>query len=180
MYPSEIVLPITQPETEWVRGRALQKMSPQRNHARVQLAFGSVLSDWARGRGEVGTEWRFRIAIPGEARRPLVPDIAFVAIERLRGLTEAELQVPTFAPTVAVEVLSPGDDPRDVAHKVDTYLRGGSGLVIVIDPATRSLRLHDDVQPQELGAEETLRHARLPEFELALGPFFARALDLPT
>lgn len=180
MHAPEIVLPITQPETEWVRGRALQKMSPQRNHARVQLAFGSALSDWARGRGEVGTEWRFRIAVPGEARRPLVPDIAFVAVERLRGLTEAELQVPTFAPTVAVEVLSPGDDPRDVAHKVDTYLRGGSDLVIVIDPATRTMRSHDEIRTWDFGAGDTLRHARLPAFELALEPFFARALDLPT
>lgn len=115
----EIVLPITDPETEWVRGRALQKMSPKRNHARVQLAFGSALANWARGRGEVGTEWRFRIAVPGEARRPLVPDIAFVAFDRLRGLGEDDVQTPAFAPNVAVEVLSPGDDPRDTADKVD-------------------------------------------------------------
>jgi len=82
----EIVLPITEPETEWVRGRALQKMSPQRDHARVQMKLAGALDGWARGRGEVGTEWRFRIALAGEPRRPLVPDIAFVASERLRAL----------------------------------------------------------------------------------------------
>ncbi len=32
----EIVLPETKPETEWVRGRALQKVSPRYRHARCQ------------------------------------------------------------------------------------------------------------------------------------------------
>jgi len=32
----EIVLPETKPETEWVRGRALQKMSPMRDHSLIQ------------------------------------------------------------------------------------------------------------------------------------------------
>jgi Uma2 family endonuclease len=33
----EIVLPETKPETEWVRGRPLQKVSPQRTHSRLPL-----------------------------------------------------------------------------------------------------------------------------------------------
>jgi len=28
--------------------------------------------------GEVATEWRFRVAVPGEPRRPLVPDLLIV------------------------------------------------------------------------------------------------------
>ena len=131
----EIVLPITDPETEWVRGRPLQKVSPRRNHARLQMKFATALDAALGTLGEAGTEWRFRIAVPGEPRRPLVPDVAFVAFELLRGRTEADIQAPDFAPTVAVEVLSPGDDPRDMASKVDVYLRGGSALVIVVDPA---------------------------------------------
>ena len=58
----EIVLPATKPETEWVRGRALQKMSPQRDHSRLQGMLNSALMQWAEGRGEVGPEWRFRVA----------------------------------------------------------------------------------------------------------------------
>lgn len=92
MPADEIVLPITEPETEWVRERPLQKVSPKRNHARVQAKLSSALDAWSRGRGEVGTEWRFRIAVPGEPRRPLVPDIAFVAFERLRGLGVDDIQ----------------------------------------------------------------------------------------
>lgn len=64
----EIVLPQTEPEMEWVSGRALQKVSPQRTHARLQGALTVRLDTWAQGRGEVGPEWRFRIAPPGEVR----------------------------------------------------------------------------------------------------------------
>lgn len=179
MSTAEIVLPITKPETEWVRGRAVRKVSPTRDHARLQGEFFVALNAWSRGRGEVGPEWRFRIEPPGERRRPLVPDIAFIRVERLRGLTHAELQAPAFAPDVAVEILSPGDDLRDLAAKVDVYLRAGTALVLVVDPATRTVRLCDANGSVMLTAADTLRHAALPEFELALGPLFATALDLP-
>src|ERR1700741_2355701 len=48
----EIVLPETEPETEWILGEPLQKVSPKRDHARLQAAFGSALGTWAEGRGE--------------------------------------------------------------------------------------------------------------------------------
>jgi len=172
----EIVLPITEPETEWVRGRALQKMS----QTRLQTKIATALDLWSRGRGEVGTEWRFRVAPPGEPLRPLVPDISFVSVERLRGLGHEAIQAPAFAPTVAVEILSPRDNPLDVAAKVAVYLRGGSSLVIVVDPNARTMTLHDANGATKLTSSDVLRHSALPDFELALGPLFSAALDLPT
>jgi Uma2 family endonuclease len=175
----EIVLPETKPETEWVRGRAKQKVSPTYAHARVQSRFAAALDAYAGNRGRVGTEWRFRIAPPGELRRPLVPDVSYVRMDRLRSVPREEIEIPAFAPDVAVEVLSPGDDPRDVADKVDVYLRAGVRLVIEIDPRNRRARLHDGSCATDLGEHDVLRHPVLPGFELALGPFFSEALDLP-
>ena len=43
----EIVLPEAKPETEWVRGRALQKVSPQRDHSLLQVALAVQLNRWA-------------------------------------------------------------------------------------------------------------------------------------
>lgn len=173
----EIVLPITEPETEWVRGRALRKLSPTRDHGRVQLVFAAALDAWARGRGEVATEWRFRLAVAGDVRRPLVPDIAFVAVERLRGSSREKLQAPEFAPTVAVEVLSPGDDPLDVASKVDVYLGAGSALVVLVDPIARTMSLCDRERTRALAEGSTFRHNALPGFNLSLTELFATALD---
>jgi Uma2 family endonuclease len=144
------------------------------------MLLGLELHRWSQGRGEVATEWRFRIAPPGEVRRPLVPDIAFVANDLLRGLSHEDVQSPTFAPTVAVEILSAGDDPRDVASKIDVYLRAGTALVIIVDPARRTLTAHDSAQTAAFSAPETFRHQDLAGFELALEPFFSEALDLPS
>ncbi len=173
----EIVLPETKPETEWVRGRALQKMSPMRDHALIQGEFILRLKLWARGRGEVGPEWRFRIAVPGEARRPLVPDVSYVAAELLRGLTHDEKQAPAFAPTLAIEILSLGDRKADVDSKIDVYLKGGSALVLVVDTRARTILVCDGNPPKLLGGDDVLTHAALPEFTLHLREFFATALD---
>ena len=179
MATDEIVLPFTKPETEWIRGRAVRKVSPKRDHSRVQGQFLVALIGWSRGRGEVAPEWRFRIAVPGEPRRPLVPDVAFVRYERMRGLSHDEIQAPDFAPNVAIEVFSPGDKRLDVASKIDVYLGAGCELAIVAYPGTRTMALHDPRSSTTLSADATLRHAALPGFELSLRDFFAEALDLP-
>ncbi len=107
MQPNEIDLPETKPETEWVRGRALQKVSPTPNHSFLQLALATALGTWAKGKGKVGSEWRFRITPPGKITRPLVPDVAYVRREQLIGLSDNELQASRFAPDAAFEILSP-------------------------------------------------------------------------
>jgi len=176
MQTGEIFLPTTKPETEWVRGRALQKMSPTRMHALLQTAVMIVLREWAGERGDVLTEWRFRIAVPEEPRRPLVPDVAFVRYDRLRGLSDEDVEVPPFAPDVAIEILSSGDRAIDVDSKIDVYLRGGGSLVLVIDPKRRTIRAVDSETDRTLASEETFTHAALPGFMLGVGPFFESAL----
>lgn len=168
----EIVLPATKPETEWVRGRALQKMSPQRDHSRLQGMLNSALMQWAEGRGEVGPEWRFRVAPPSEMRRPLVPDVAYVSNERLRPLSYEELQVPPLSPDVAVETLSPNDRRIDIDDKISTYLRAGSSLVIVVDADKRIVKLHDGSTTALLGESDAIEHASLPGFRYSVADLF--------
>lgn len=179
MATSEILLPETKPETEWVRGRALQKMSPTRDHSLLQGAMTTALSAWAGGRADVGPEWRFRVAPPGEPARPLVPDVALVAVDRLRGLSGRDLQIPQFAPDVAVEILSPDDRREDVDDKLSTYLAAGCSLVIVVDPVLRQVELHDPAGVAGLGRDADLVHAALPGFSLSLEGLFA-TIDPPT
>ena len=161
---SEIVLPPSTPELEWVRGRALQKVSPQRTHSRLQAALTMQLDRWATGRGEVGPEWRFRVAPPGEMRRPLVPDVAYVSYERLRPLSDEEIELPPLAPDVAVEILSPDDRRADVDDKIDVYLRAGSSLVLVVDPRRRTVELHDRDGVRVLDESCVIAHSALPGF----------------
>jgi Uma2 family endonuclease len=169
----EIVLPETKPETEWVRGRPLQKVSPQRTHSLLQGALTTELRRWAAERGEAGPEWRFRVAPPGEIRRPLVPDVAYVSNERLRPLSDADLEVPPLAPDVVVEILSSDDRRVDVDDKIDTYLRAGSYLVMVVDPLARIVELHDRSGITRLDESAAIEHTALPEFSYPVRDLFA-------
>lgn len=173
MAPHEIMLPETKPETEWVRGRPLQKVSPQRTHSLLQGALTVELNRWASGRGEVGPEWRFRVAPPGEVRRPLVPDVAYVSNERLRPLNNEEVEIPPIAPDVAVEILSPDDRRVDLDDKIDVYLRAGSSLVIVVDPKLRVVELHDPDKTERLDETRAIEHSELPGFSYSVRDLFA-------
>jgi Uma2 family endonuclease len=68
------------------------------------------------------------------------PDVAFVAAERVPG--RAPLGFFDGAPDLAVEVLSPEDDPRAVLDRVGEYQKAGARLVWVIDPDRRSAAVH--------------------------------------
>ncbi len=174
----EIVLPETKPETEWVRGRARQKVSPTYDHSALQGLLFMALRIWADdgGHGRVGTEWRFRVAPPGAVVRPLVPDVAYLSYADLAADAARELvQVPLGAPTVAVEVLSPDDRRPDVEHKIATYLAAGTSAVIVVDPHRETIAVHDAGGVRALRAGDILTHSALPGFALDAGALFARA-----
>jgi Uma2 family endonuclease len=130
------------------------------------------LNRWAAGKGEVGTEWRFRVAPPGEVRRPLVPDIAYVSYERLRILSDEELQIPPLAPDVAVEILSPDDRRIDVDDKIGTYLCAGASLVIVVDPQERTVELHDRNGIAKIGEDGAIAHNALAGFRYPVDELF--------
>jgi Uma2 family endonuclease len=170
----EIVLPETKPATEWVRGRALQKVGPQDPHARAQLRLGSALVRWADsgGFGRVGSEWEFRVTPPHEATRPLVPDIAFLSFERLGFEQRDEALIPRTAPDVAIEIVSPGDQHADIQDKVRTYLAAGTKLVLLADPRDRTFTAHDPDHVQRFAAHDTFRHPALPGFSIEVGAVF--------
>jgi len=175
----EIVLPQTKPETEWVRGRALQKVSPTYWHAALQGLIVAALLEWADagGYGRVGTEWRFRVTPPGGRTRPLVPDVAYLSYAALPADAPPELfQVPLASPTVAVEILSPDDRPRDVVDKIDTYLAAGSAAVLVVDPDEQAITIHERAGAAVLRRCDTLTHSALPGFMLDVATLFERAL----
>jgi Uma2 family endonuclease len=173
----EIVLPPAKPALEWVNGRVLQKVSPQRKHALAQSRFAAALDAWAqmRGSGVVGTEWECRIAPPGEIRRPLVPDVAYVSYERIPFERFDEADIPRVAPNAVVEVLSSGDRLPDVEEKVRVYLAGGTSVVFLVDTEFRTVTIRDGSQSSIVGRDQDVRHAGLPGFTMPARHLF----DLP-
>jgi Uma2 family endonuclease len=172
----EIVLPETKPALEWVNGRVLQKVSPRRKHARAQAVFASALLTWARARGcgEVGTEWEFRIAPPGERRRPLVPDVAYLSYDRVPFENESESEIPRVSPDALVEVLSPGDRKADVEEKVCVYLAAGASVLFLVDTTKQIVTSIDCSGRHAFTLDDDLRHEALPEFSMPVRQLFDR------
>ena len=168
----EIVLPETKPETEWLRGRAVRKMSPRWDHARLQAWWLRELSAWAADRGYVLPEWRFRITPPGEATRPLIPDVAYLAYDRLGDADESTVQTPLVPPNVVVEIRSPGDRRADVEDKAATFVRAGAELVILVNPRTRTVIAIDATERRIFSGGDSFVHATLPGFTFALSVMF--------
>src|SRR5271170_6780975 len=129
------------PYIEYLAGRAVPKVSPKRRHGIVQGRLWAMLSELARGRGDVATEWR--CYIPAEPRRTsLVPDVAFISNQRLAPLTDDEREMPPFAPDIAVEVRSEDDKRKNLDWKVAAYLRHGAVLVLDVLPLERKIFAH--------------------------------------
>lgn len=172
---SEIILPETKPETEWVRGRALRKVSPTYRHGRLQSLLSRMLTDWAEGRGRVASEWRFRVNPPGEAIRPLVPDVAYLTYARLAREDDEAAQTPLGAPDVAVEILSPDDRTTDTDDKIATYLRAGCSLIVVVDPELETVVAIDVGGRAVFALGEVFRHAALDGFTIDVAELFDAA-----
>jgi Uma2 family endonuclease len=170
----EIMLPETKPAMEWVNGRALQKVSPQRKHALAQGTFFIALYGWAmrEGSGRVGTEWEFRIAPPGEIRRPLVPDVAYLSYDRVPYESAAQADIPRVAPDVVVEILSPGDRPADVEEKLRAYLAAGSAVVFLVDTAAQTVTARAVSGQRIFSAQENLTDSMLPGFSMPVRGLF--------
>ena len=169
-------MPEMKPALEWVNGRALQKASPQRKHAVAQGRFSGALDAWAcdHGSGEVGTEWEFRIAPPGEARRPLVPDVAYLSYDRVPFEDDAAADIPRVAPDAVVEVLSPRDRRRDVSEKIRVYLAAETSVVFLVDTTDQVVTVCDSQGRERFGATDIVKHASLPGFALQVQTLFER------
>lgn len=174
MHVVEIKLPEAKPAFEWVNGRALQKVSPKRRHAIAQTRFAAALDRWAQstGAGITGTEWRFHIEPPGEVRRPLVPDVAFLSYARLPYKTARVTDEPFVAPDAVVEVRSPGDRRTDIEEKVRVYLAAGTGVVFLVDPKALTVVLCDANGRRQLRSSDVIRHPALPGFRLRTKTLF--------
>lgn len=71
-----------------------------------------------------------------------IPDVAFFAWASLPGRKRPKQPIPAIAPDLAVEVLSKGNRKREIALKLRQYFAAGTRLVWLVDPRTRTVRVH--------------------------------------
>lgn len=122
--------------------------------------------------GLVGPGFGFVNPLTGVALLP--PDIAYLRAERVPKGIERE-GVSLVAPDLAVEVLSPVDDPDQAAEDAETFLAAGITSVWVIDPAEQTTVAYDADRPgRRLTIQDALDGGRLlPEVHIPLADLFA-------
>jgi Uma2 family endonuclease len=68
------------------------------------------------------------------------PNVSYMTYERAKGVKG--FGFAQIAPDLAVELLSPSNEPRDIAQKVAEYFAMGARLVWVADPKKRTVTVH--------------------------------------
>ncbi len=170
----EISLPETKPALEWVNGRVLQKAGGRYKHALAQSEFGSAMLVWAdeNHSGRPGIEWEFRLQPPGEIRRPLVPDVAYLSYARLPREDEEAADMPNIAPDAVVEVLSPSDRKRDLEDKIRVYFACGTTVVFIVDTDDQTVTVRDASGQRIIDRDGIVSHASMPGFAMPARALF--------
>jgi Uma2 family endonuclease len=79
--------------------------------------------------------------LPNSPNTVRKPDVLFVRKSRIPADWQSQAYL-RIAPDLLAEVISPNDLAYDVDEKVLEYLRAGVRLVWVINPETRTVRVH--------------------------------------
>jgi len=103
-----------------------------------------------------------------------IPDVAFIAWDRLPGRRMPQEPIPAIAPNLAVEVLSQANTVREMERKRREYFDAGVQLVWLVNPETRTVEVCTAID------QSTLLHAGdildggtvLPDFVLPLDELF--------
>jgi Uma2 family endonuclease len=108
---------------------------------------------------------------PGFVR---IPDLSFISRARLAHHRSARAPILPLAPDLAIEVLSEGNTPGEMARKVSEYFAAGCRLVWLVDPRTRTVTVYTSLaKPVVLTETQTLMGGdKLPGFRLPLRKVF--------
>jgi Uma2 family endonuclease len=101
-------------------------------------------------------------------------DVAFISHERLAKIENPDKFGP-FAPDLAVEVLSPGNRPGEIAEKVALHFGAGARAGWVFNPKKRTAAVYTSpTDVRILNEQDTLDGGEvLPGFKLELSKLFA-------
>ena len=114
---------------------------------------------------------------PQDRRTLLLPDVAFIRKERAPTL-DLELFAPVM-PDLAVEIMSPSQSLAQARRKAKVYLRHGTAMVWLVDPAEKNAEIwtaenRDAPQSETIGMDDELSGgAVLPGFKLPLRHLFS-------
>jgi Uma2 family endonuclease len=122
------------PDMEYVDGQLVERHVGEYFHSRLQLLIGALfLSRERERRFRVFTELRVEVR---QRRRYRIPDICVKALPH-------KVTPVLLKPDLAIEVLSPDDEPGETLARVSDYLGSGTPEIWILDPYKRKLFVAD-------------------------------------
>jgi Uma2 family endonuclease len=158
---------------ELLRGELVMMSPSGAEHGAIAVRIAASLQSFVRERRMgtvIGADGGFQIAHDPDTVR--APDVGFVCADRVRGgLTRGFFP---GAPDLAVEVVSPSDRASEVLAKTRDWLAAGCRAVWVVDPAERTVSIHDNCgQVRTLGVSDELTGSDVvPGFRLPVAEIF--------
>ena len=157
--------------SELIHGKVIELMPPGFKHGEIAVTIASFLKNFLRGKklGRVSVEGGYVLQ-----RNPTIvrsPDVSFLEASRLEGVeTSGFIE---GAPTIAVEIVSPGDTWSEVESKARLYLEVGAREVWIVECESRTIELRRVGQASHIYLQnETLQTDVLPDFQMPLTEVF--------
>ena len=168
--PEEVLALPDEKQYELTDGELVEKQPMGMEAGWVQLKIGRLIGDYCEEKG-LGGWVQVEAPItcfPGDPNKMRRPDVSFIRRGRLPG-DRPPKGCASVAPDLAVEVVSPNDLQSEMDRKVQEYLQAGVRRVWVVNPDTRTARIHrpdgtilELREDNDLSGEDVLPDFRCP------------------
>ena len=152
---------------EYIGGEIIEVPSNPYASEIAGIIFGELYiflkgKEWGHLTGEAGG-----YMVSGER---YAPDVAFISKQRQPAL--AERGYNPNPPDLAVEVLSPANDPGDMRIKIFNYLKAGT-VVWIVDPEKKRVEIYAADEAKKIGLDGVIDGGDvLPGFRLPVKELF--------
>ncbi len=165
-------LPRVEPKKyELSEGELVMTASPRPLHGIVREKLGKSLIIFADAHHLGSVFWEMEFHLSAETVR--IPDLSFVTAERMR-LQNIDERIQG-APELAIEVVSPSNEPSDLILKAKQYLQTGARLVWIVYPQTQMVYIYRPGERVEIREDGQVLDAPelLPGWSIQLGELFS-------
>ena len=133
-------LPETEPASEYVNGRMIQKPMPQGEHSAIQTELATAINAALKPKQTARAFSELRCTF---GDRSLVPDIAIFTWARIpRNPNGRVANVFSIAPDWTIEILSPNQNQTKVTKNILHSLKDETQMGWLIDPKEQSVLVY--------------------------------------
>ncbi|MGL6341155.1 MAG: Uma2 family endonuclease [Waterburya sp.] len=140
-----LMLPETEPASEYIDGRIIQKPMPQGEHSVIETELAPAINAILKQKKIARAFSELRCTFGG---RSIIPDISVFLWERIpRKENGGVANIFSIAPDWTIEILSPDQNQTKVTKNILHCLKHGTEMGWLIDPNEQSVFVYLRDQP---------------------------------